>query len=69
FPAGAQLVATLDQSVTRLSALHAEAAQAVLQPKAERRAGLAQEFFAPTSGMIESIEKLSGQMTNLIKLD
>ncbi|MBN8939450.1 MAG: methyl-accepting chemotaxis protein [Rhizobiales bacterium] len=69
FPAGAQLVANLDQSVTRLSALHAEAAQAVQQPKAERRAGLAQEFFTHTSGMIESIEKLSGQMTNLVKLD
>ncbi|QCI65569.1 methyl-accepting chemotaxis protein [Phreatobacter stygius] len=69
FPAGAPLVANLDQAVAKLAALHAETGRAVMQPKAERRAGLAQEFVAHTSGMIELLEKLSGQLTALVKLD
>ena len=39
------------------------------QPKAERRAGLAQEYFDEITALIELLDKLSMQLTNSVKLE
>jgi methyl-accepting chemotaxis protein len=56
------------QAVKKLTALHEESAVAVTQPKAQRRAGLAQDFFKETSGLLESLDKLSSLLTREVKL-
>ena len=40
-----------------------------MQPKAERRAGLAQEHFNETNALIELLDKLSSRLTSLVKLE
>jgi methyl-accepting chemotaxis protein len=56
------------QAVKKLAALHEESAVAVTQPKAQRRAGIGQEFFNETSGLLESLDKLSSSLTREVKL-
>jgi methyl-accepting chemotaxis protein len=56
------------EAVKKLIALHEESAVAVTQPKAQRRAGLAQDFVKETSGLIESLDKLSSSLTRDVKL-
>src|SRR5882757_2741863 len=63
------MIAALDRATRRLAELHEETAQAFTQPKAARRAGLAKEFFAETSGLIELLDKLSSAITRSVKLD
>jgi methyl-accepting chemotaxis protein len=57
------------QAVRKLAALHEESAVAVTQPKAQRRSGIAQEFFNETSGLLESLDKLSSSLTRAVKLE
>jgi methyl-accepting chemotaxis protein len=57
------------QSVKKFTAMHAETAAAVTQPKAQRRAGLAQEFNEEALRLLDSLDKLSLQLTALVKLD
>jgi methyl-accepting chemotaxis protein len=59
----------LSQAVKRLVALHEETAPAFLRPKAERRPGLAQEMFNEANGLLEAVDKLSGRLTRLVKLE
>ena len=63
------MIAALDQAIRRLTALHEETAQAFTQPKAARRSGLAKEFFAETSALIELLDRLSSAITRSVKLD
>ncbi len=58
----------LVQAVKKLTDLHTESAVAVTQPKAQRRAGLAQEFFKETSGLLDTIDKLSSSLAREVKL-
>src|SRR5215468_6164804 len=60
---------SLSQAVKRLVALHEETAPAFLRPKAERRQGLAQEMFNEANGLLEAVDKLSGRLTRLVKLE
>jgi methyl-accepting chemotaxis protein len=57
------------RSVKKLTAMHAETAAAVTQPKAQRRSGLAQEFNEEALRLLDSLDKLSVQLTALVKLD
>jgi methyl-accepting chemotaxis protein len=63
------MITALDQATRRLAALQEETTQAFTQPKAARRGGLAKEFFAETSGLIELLDKLSSAITRSVKLD
>ncbi len=58
----------LIQAVKKLTDLHNESAVAVTQPKAQRRAGLAQDFFKETSGLLDTIDKLSSSLAREVKL-
>ncbi len=69
FPERQAAVSALDQSIKRLTALHEESAAALLRPKAERRQGLAQEMLSETNSLIETLDKLSAQLTRSVKLD
>ncbi|WP_342361711.1 methyl-accepting chemotaxis protein [Terrarubrum flagellatum] len=62
-------IASLDQAVRKLAALQEESAAALMRPKSERRAGLKEEYFAHTSAVLETIDKLSLRLTRLIKRD
>src|SRR5215470_7169038 len=63
------VISDLQQRTDKLIAMHTETAEAFLKPKAERRAGLAQEFFNHTNSLLETIDKLSSRLTRLIKLE
>src|SRR5215467_3155846 len=69
FPDRDVAVSGLDQSIKRLTALHEESAPALLRPKVERRQGLAQEMLSETNSLIETLDKLSTQLTRSVKLD
>ncbi len=69
FPGREGAVAKLDQSAKRLFALQEEAAKAFLQPKAARRPGLVKDYFDECSSLLQQLEKLSTQLTDLVKLD
>ncbi len=56
-------------SVNKLATLHEESARAVTQPKASRRAGLPQEYNAETTRLLDAFDKLSEQLTNMVKLN
>ena len=51
FPERQAAVAALGQAIKKLTALHQESAAALMRPKAERRAGLAQEHFNETNAL------------------
>jgi methyl-accepting chemotaxis protein len=69
FPERATAVADLDQQVKKLEALHQESAAALMQPKASRRAGLAQEFATAGDNLISTLDKLSTRLVRLVKLE
>jgi methyl-accepting chemotaxis protein len=69
FPQKQALLPGIVQSVKKFTAMHVETAAAVTQPKAQRRAGLAQEFNEEALRLLESLDKLSVQLTAFVKLD
>lgn len=69
FPGRQEAIAGLDQSLKKLIALQEESAAAFMQPKSARRAALAQEFFAETGTLLTTLDRLSSQVTRLVKLD
>ncbi len=56
----------LVEGVKKLTALHAETAIAVTQPKASRRAGLAQEHFKTADEVLKAVDTISSQLTRLV---
>ena len=62
-------IGSLDSMISRLEALHTETTAAFAQPKAQRRATLAPEFFKATTEAIELLDKVSNDLTRVIKLD
>ncbi len=69
YPGAAAAAAQLDQTITRLAELQIETARAMAQPKAQRPAGIADAYFNATDGAITLLDRLSGELTRLIKLD
>ncbi len=69
FPEQQAAISDLRQRVQKLASLHTESAAAYLQPKAARRPGLAKEFMDETNALLETLDKLSSQLTHLVKLD
>ena len=61
-------VATLGRAIEKFTALHAETTAAVARPKAERRAGLAAEYTREAEELLETLAKLSSQLTRAVKL-
>ena len=62
------VIAELSEHIKRLTVLHEESAAALMQPKAARRAGLADESFKEMDGLINVLDKLSTRLTTSIKL-
>jgi hypothetical protein len=62
------IVAALDEQIKRLTALHEETASAMQQPKAARRAGIAEDMFKADDDLIKFVDKVSSQLTQSIKL-
>jgi methyl-accepting chemotaxis protein len=62
------IVATLAEHIKRLAALHEETTAAMLQPKAARRPGIAEDIFKETDDLIKFIDKVSMELTLSIKL-
>jgi methyl-accepting chemotaxis protein len=62
------IAAALEEHIKRLSALHEETAAAMQQPKAARRAGIAEDIFKETDDLIKFIDKVSTELTVSIKL-
>jgi methyl-accepting chemotaxis protein len=62
------IVAALEEQIKRLTALHEESALAMQQPKAARRAGIAEDTFKAADDLIKFIDKVSSQLTQSIKL-
>jgi methyl-accepting chemotaxis protein len=69
FAGAAPAIANLERTTQQLVALHGESAAAFAQPKAARRTNLPQEYFATVTSLLEQLDKLSTQLTQLIKLD
>jgi len=69
FPERTTALASLGQAVTKLAALQEESAAAFLRPKADRRSGLAQEYFDAANGLLEMLDKLSSRLVAWTKLD
>jgi len=69
FPGRPEVVSALDNSLKKLTALHAESAAALLRPKAERRPGLAAEFSKETAALLDTLENASSKLTQLVKLE
>ena len=69
YPGAAAAISQLDQTIKRIDEMQAETARAMAQPKAQRRAGIADEYFNLTDGAINLLDRLSGELTKLIKLD
>jgi methyl-accepting chemotaxis protein len=62
------IVAALDEQIKRLTALHEGTASAMQQPKAARRAGIAEDMFKADDDLIKFVDKVSSQLTQSIKL-
>ena len=62
-------ITDLAARVKKLTELHEESSRALLQPKAARRATLAQDYFDHLSGLLETLDKLSARLTRLVKLE
>jgi methyl-accepting chemotaxis protein len=62
-------ITDLAARVKKLGEMHEESARALLQPKASRRAALAQEYVDHVSGLLETLDKLSARLTRLVKLE
>ena len=68
FPAGSTAVAEFEKSVSRLIEFQQRANAALKLPKAQRPAGLADEFVKNINALIGQIEKLSSQMGQMMRL-
>jgi len=68
FPTGSTAIADFEQSISKMVALHKESEAALSQPKAQRRAGIAEEFFNVADAMVNQLDRLSGQMAHMVKL-
>jgi methyl-accepting chemotaxis protein len=68
FPERAAFATDLAQRIKRLETLHEESAAAFLKPKAQRRPGLAEEYFKEIDSFIEMLDKLSTRLVRLIVL-
>lgn len=62
FPGSAATIGSLERATQRLEAIHAESAAAFAQPKASRRANIAQDFHAITTEALDSLERASTQV-------
>src|SRR5712691_12310628 len=69
FPERQAVVSDLGQRIKKLAMLHEDSAAAVMQPKAARRQGLAQEIRDEISAFIEMLDKLSLRLDRLVKLE
>jgi len=69
FPDRQAVLSDLAQATRKLVALHDETMAAFTQPKAARRAGLAQEYVDHGTVVIEMIELLSSRLTRRVKLE
>jgi methyl-accepting chemotaxis protein len=69
FPNAAASIAELERAIATVSALQAETAQALRQPKAARRANVGKDYFDTATALIGSIDKLSNELLTLIRLD
>ena len=69
FPGHDAAVEKLDKAIKRLEALHKESADALAQPKASRRPGLAKEFFEESDNLVRMIDSLTSQLTASVKLE
>jgi methyl-accepting chemotaxis protein len=69
FPNRDAVVTELAARTKKLADLHQESDAAVRLPKAQRRPGLAQDFLSETTALLNLIEKVSSQMTRLVKLE
>ncbi|MDB5602418.1 MAG: methyl-accepting chemotaxis sensory transducer [Xanthobacteraceae bacterium] len=61
-------VDSLDNAIKKFTALHTETAAAAARPKAERRAGLGQEYNKESGDLLDMLDKLSSQLSRSIKL-
>jgi methyl-accepting chemotaxis protein len=68
-PDRAAVIADFAQRVKKLTALQEESAAAFLRPKAERRPGLAQDYFNEVDALLDTLDKLSSRMTRSVKLE
>jgi methyl-accepting chemotaxis protein len=68
FPDRQSAIAGLADRVSRLNTLQAETASALAKPKAERRAGLVQEYVDAAGNTIDTLDSLSAQLNRSIKL-
>jgi methyl-accepting chemotaxis protein len=63
------VIADLTKRVEKLAAMHQETAAAFAQPKASRRAGLADEFMREANSLQEVLDKLSVRLARAVKLE
>ena len=69
FPERQTVVSTLAQKIAKLTALHSEADVAITQPKAQRRAGLADEFLNEVNNLVDFLDKAGVQLSKSVKLE
>jgi methyl-accepting chemotaxis protein len=68
FPASDSTLADLRSALDRVTALNSESDAAIQRPKAERRAGLADDIVQADSALIAQVEKTSSQLVRMVKL-
>ncbi|WP_296572394.1 methyl-accepting chemotaxis protein [Phreatobacter sp.] len=69
YPGAAAAASQLESAITRLDAMMAETARAIAVPRAQRRAGIAEDYFNLTDQTITMLDRLSSDLTRLIVLD
>jgi methyl-accepting chemotaxis protein len=68
FPPGSTAIADLQAGLNRLIALHKETEAAVALPKAQRRADLADDMVKSSTALMETLDKISSQLAQMVKL-
>ena len=68
FPAGSTTAADFEQNVRKFLALQQETEAALSQPKAQRRAGLNDEYQRLASTLLEQLDQISSQLAQMVKL-
>jgi methyl-accepting chemotaxis protein len=68
FPDRDKVVSDLAAATDKLDALQKESAEAMLKPKAQRRADLAQDYYKHVTAMMENGEALSARLSRYVKL-
>src|SRR5882757_2680519 len=69
FPEQKAVLTEFEQRFKKLQALHAESADAVAKPKAQRRQDLGPEINTELTALIEFLDKLSLRLNKLVKLE